>query len=63
MHIGVYILHITLSAYQSASGAEVDAGAKVLSGAPDCAPLPDDLRIPSEACSLAPPAGASSSGV
>ena len=31
--------------------------AKVLSGAPDHAPLPDDLRVPLEASSSALPAG------
>ena len=38
----------------SASEAEFDAGAEVLSGAPDHAPLPNDLRVPPEANSLAP---------
>ena len=46
-----------------ASEVEVDVGAKVLSGAPDRAPLPDDLRIPPEAGSLDLPARAPSSGV
>ena len=46
-----------------ASEAEVDGGAEVHSRVPDLAPLPDDLRIPLEAGSLAPPAGASSSSV
>ena len=46
----------------SASKAEFDAGAQVLSGAPDHAPLPDDLRVPSEASSFAPPVGAPSFG-
>ena len=35
----------------------------MLSRAPDRALLPDDLRIPPEAGSLAPPVGAPSSGV
>ena len=42
---------------ESASEAEVDAGAEVLSGAPDRAPLPDDLRVPLEANSSTLPAG------
>ena len=45
------------------SEAEVDDSAEVLSGAPDHAPLPDDLRIPSEAGSLTMPAGVPSFGV
>ena len=36
---------------ESTSKAEADAGAKVLSEAPDRAPLPDDLRVPLEASS------------
>ena len=47
----------------SASEVEVDVDAEVLSGALDRAPLPYDIRIPPEAGSLAPPAGAPSSGV
>ena len=43
----------------SASEVEVE----VLSRAPDRDPLPDDLRIPPEAGSLAPPVAAPSSGV
>ena len=43
---------------ESASEVEADAGAKVLYGALDCAPLPDDLRVPPEASSYALPAGA-----
>ena len=43
---------------ESASEAEVDAGAKVLSGAPYHAPLPDALRVPPEASSSALPDGA-----
>ena len=43
---------------ESASEAEVNAGAKVLYGAPDHAPLPDDLRVPSEANSSTLPIGA-----
>ena len=38
--------------------AEADTGAKVLSGALDRAPLPDDLWVPPEASSSASPAGA-----
>ena len=38
---------------ESASEAEADAGAEVLSGAPNHEPLPDDLRVPPEANSLA----------
>ena len=38
---------------ESASKAEVDEGTKVLSGAPDRASLPDDLRVPPEASSFA----------
>ena len=38
----------------SASEAEFDAGTEVLSGAPDHAPLPNDLRVPPKANSLAP---------
>ena len=45
------------------SKAEVDAGTKVRSRALDHAPLPDDLRIPPEAGSLASPIGAPSSSV
>ena len=36
----------------------VEAGIEVLSGAPDHAPLPDDLRVPPEAISFASPSGA-----
>ena len=43
---------------ESASEAEADAGAEVLSRAPDRAPLPDDLRVPPKASSSALPAGA-----
>ena len=43
---------------ESASKADADAGAEVLSGAPDRAPLPDDLRVPPEASSSASPVGA-----
>ena len=42
-----------------ASEAEVDAGAKVFSGPPDCAPLPGDSRVPPGANPSASPAGAS----
>ena len=42
----------------SASEAEVDAGAEVFSGAPDCAPLPDDSWVPPGASSSASPVGA-----
>ena len=47
---------------ESAFKAEVDEGAKVLSGAPDRASLPDDLRVPPEASSFASPIGAPSFG-
>ena len=47
----------------SASEAEVDVGAEVLLSAPDRAPLLDDLQIPPEVGSLAPPVGAPSSEV
>ena len=43
----------------SASEAEVDAGAKVFSKAPDCAPLPIDPRVPPGASSFASPIWAS----
>ena len=43
---------------ESTSEAEVDAGAEVLSRAPDRAPLLDDLRVPPEAISSALPTGA-----
>ena len=43
---------------ESASEAEADGGAKVLSGAPDHAPLPNDLWVPPEASSFAFPTGA-----
>ena len=43
---------------ESASEVEADAGAEVLSGAPNCAPLSDDLRVPPEASSSASPTGA-----
>ena len=43
---------------ESASKAEADVGAEVLSRAPDRDPLPDDLRVPPEASSSASPAGA-----
>ena len=39
----------------SASEAEVDTGVEVLSGAPDHAPLTDDLRVPPGASSSASP--------
>ena len=42
---------------ESASEAEVNGGAKVLSGAPDRAPLPGYLRVLPEASSFASPAG------
>ena len=42
-----------------ASEAEVEAGTEVLSGAPDHAPLPGDLWIPSEASSSTSPTRAS----
>ena len=42
----------------SASEAEVDAGTEVFSGAPNCAPLPGDSRVPPEASSSASLAGA-----
>ena len=42
----------------SASEVEVNTGVKVLSGAPDCAPLTDDLRAPLRASSSASPVGA-----
>ena len=42
---------------ESASEAEADAGAEVLSGALDCAPLPDDFQVPPEASSFALPVG------
>ena len=42
----------------SASEAEVDEGAKVFLGAPDCAPLPGDSRVPLGASPSASPAGA-----
>ena len=42
----------------SASEAGVDMGAEVFLGAPDRAPLPDDLRVPLEASSSASPARA-----
>ena len=42
----------------STSEAEVDAGAKVFSGAPDRSPLPGDSRVPPEGSSYASPAGA-----
>ena len=42
----------------STSEAEVDASAEVFLGAPDCAPLPGDPRVPPRASSSAPPAGA-----
>ena len=41
-----------------ASKAEADAGAEVLSRAPDRAPLPDALRVPPEASSSTLPDGA-----
>ena len=47
---------------ESASEAEVDARAEVLSGAPNRAPLPDDLRVPLEANSFTSPTGAPSFG-
>ena len=40
------------------SEAEADEGAEVLYGAPDRAPLPDDLRVPLEASSPTLPIGA-----
>ena len=40
-----------------ASEAEVEEGAEVLSGAPDRAPLPGDLRVLMEASSSASPIG------
>ena len=40
-----------------ASEAEVDGGAEVLSGAPNRAPLPGDLRVLQEASSFASPSG------
>ena len=43
---------------ESVFEAEANAGAKVLSGAPDRAPLPDDLRVPPEASSPTLPTGA-----
>ena len=43
---------------ESAFEAEADAGIEVLSGAPDRAPLPDDLRVPPEASSSTSPTGA-----
>ena len=43
---------------ESASEAEADAGAEVLSEAPKRAPLPDNLWVPPEASSSALPAGA-----
>ena len=42
---------------ESASEAEVDEGSEVLSGAPDRAPLPGDLRVLSEVSSSASPVG------
>ena len=42
---------------ESASEAEVDGGAEVISGAPDRAPLPGDLRVLPKASSSASPAG------
>ena len=42
----------------SASEAEVDAGAEVFSGAPNCAPLPGDSRVPPGASSSASSVGA-----
>ena len=42
---------------ESASKAEADESPEVLSGAPDRAPLPDDLQVPLEASSSALPAG------
>ena len=41
-----------------ASEAEVDAGTEVLSGAPNHAPMPVDLRVPPEASSSTSPTGA-----
>ena len=41
-----------------ASEAEADAGAEVLSGAPDRVPLQDDFRVPLEPSSSTLPAGA-----
>ena len=46
----------------SASEAEFDEGVKVLSGALDRAPLPDDLRVPPEASSFSLLIGAPSFG-
>ena len=43
---------------ESTSEAEADAGAEVLSGASDLAPLLDDLRVPPKASFFASPAGA-----
>ena len=43
---------------ESVSEAEADVSSEVLSGAPDRAPLPDDLRVPLEASSPAFLAGA-----
>ena len=41
---------------ESTFEAEVDAGAEMLPGPLDCSPLSDDLRVPPEASSSAPPA-------
>ena len=41
---------------ESTFEAEVDAGAEMLPGPLDCSPLSDDLRVPPEARSSAPPA-------
>ena len=43
---------------ESASEAEADVGAEVVSGSPDRAPLPVDLRVPPEANSSTLPAEA-----
>ena len=42
----------------SGSEAEVDVGVEAFSGAPDCAPLPGDSRVPLGGSSSASPAGA-----
>ena len=42
----------------STSEAEVDVSAEVFLGAPDCAPLPGDPRVPPRASPSAPPTGA-----
>ena len=43
---------------ESTSEVEADASAEVLSGAPDCVPLPDDFRVPLKSSSSTLPTGA-----